>query len=54
MATLALIGILIVHFSDVWNAVRGAAEPPARTSWAEASGSHPAFAVTSLDPSAKT
>jgi hypothetical protein len=54
VGTLALIGILTVHFWDLWNAVRRAAEPPVKASWAEASRSHPAFAVSSLDPSAKT
>jgi hypothetical protein len=50
VGTLALIGILAVHFWDLWNAVRRAAE----ASWAEASRSHPAFAVSSFDQLAKT
>lgn len=54
VGTLALIGILTVHFWDLWNAVRGAAEPRAEASWAQASRSHPRFAVSSLDTSVKT
>jgi hypothetical protein len=54
VGTLALLGILGVHFWDLWEAAGGAAEPPVKASWSEASRSHPAFAVLSLDPSEKT
>jgi hypothetical protein len=54
VGTLALLGILGVHFWDLWEAAGGAAEPPVKASWSEASRSHPAFAVSSLDPSEKT
>jgi hypothetical protein len=54
VGTLALIGILAVHFWDLWDAARGMAEPPARANWSVASRSHPAFAISSLDPSEKT
>lgn len=53
VGTLALIGILAVHFWDLWDAARGVAEP-SKVSWSVASRSHPAFAISSPDPSEKT
>jgi hypothetical protein len=54
VGTLALIGILGVHFWDLWDAAGGMAEPPVKAEWSAASRSYPAFAVSPLDPSAKT
>jgi len=54
VGALALIGILAVHFCDLWDAARGVAKPPARASWSVASRSYPAFAISSLDPPEKT
>src|SRR5271165_4612435 len=54
VGTLALIGILGVHFWDLWDAAGGLAEPSVKADWSAASRSYPAFAVSPLDPSAKT
>jgi hypothetical protein len=54
VGTLALIGILGAHFWDLWDRAGGVAEPPVKATWSEARRSHPAFAVSSLDPSKKT
>ena len=54
VGTLALIGILGVHFWDLWDAAGGMAEPPVKADWSTASRSSPAFAVNPLDPSIKT
>jgi len=54
VGTLALLGIVGVHFCDLWSAAWGAAEPPVKASWSAASRSYPAFAVSPLDPSEKT
>jgi hypothetical protein len=54
VGTLALLGILTVHFWDLWEAAGGALEPPVKARWSEASRSYPAFAVSPLDPSEKT
>jgi hypothetical protein len=54
VGTLALIGILSVHFWDRSDAAGGMAEPPVKASWSTPTRSHPAFAVRSLDLSEKT
>jgi hypothetical protein len=53
VGTLALIGILGVHFWDLWDAAGEIAEPPVKADWSAASRSYPAFAVSPLDPSVK-
>jgi hypothetical protein len=54
VGTLALIGILGVHSWDLSDAAGGMAGPPVKASWSTPTRSHPAFAVSSLDPSEKT
>jgi hypothetical protein len=54
VGTLALLGILGVHFWDLCEAAGGEAEPPVKATWSVASRSYPAFAVSPLDPSVKT
>ena len=54
MGALALLGIVGVHFCDLWSAAWGAADPPVGAGWSAASRSYPAFAVSLLDPSEKT
>ena len=54
VGTLALIGILGVHFWDLKDAAGEIAEPPVKADWSAASRSYPAFAVSPLDPSLKT
>ncbi len=54
VGTLALLGILGVHFWNPWSAAGGASEPSVKAGWSAASRSYPAFAVSPLDPSEKT
>jgi hypothetical protein len=54
VGTLALIGILGVHFWDLWDAAGGGAEPSVKAGWTAASRSHPAFAIIPLDLLDKT
>jgi len=54
VGALAWLGIVGVHFFDLWSAAWGAAEPPVRAGWSAAGRSYPTFAVSPLDPPEKT
>jgi hypothetical protein len=54
VGALAWLGIVGVHFFDLWSQAWGAPEPPVRAGWSAASRSYPAFAVRPFDPLEKT